>query len=302
MRMAKTREYKRRKPVHFLFETHFPNDSAMEPRRKYLNPQTKTFVYEDASGVTRPLTPADLEGVSLDSFSPRTRSKIEAFKEAFRLGIPIVPGELMKPSEVKRYRQLETQTQKTRAQASSSFALNDIKKYHEADAAEYRMRHEIIRRTLRESAAPLVANFGIIHSTLSRELRDRGIETSRDIQPQVFNWNEIVLRKMLLNQKPTDLEHKKAFLSALFSTGLIENGLMRTGADHNFFAMLETALFKNLEQNEARVVEQMLRTKDLSLLFEANGLPATPTPTQLHQFLGKHSAFYTRESEIRKKK
>lgn len=238
-----------RKPIHFIFRTHLEKDPVLKNARKYLNKKT-TWLYEDSTG-SPPLTRDMFEGMDFNRVSPELRAKSKTFLNAFRRGIRVVPGEFFRsPAEIARFSALQQSLEEAAEIAARTRAIGDIKRLMVLDALEYRFRHELIKRTIQNTKLPLVATYGPAHSVLSKELRELGIESSREIKPWVFSWSDIVIRKLLTGKQPTDLEYKKAFISRFLAESFSQRGLLQKESDSQLYSALDAALFNKLDNPE----------------------------------------------------
>jgi len=300
---------RRRKPIHFVFSAHGASEIY---RKKPLSKNVKTFVTEGGEG-----WPADKlftrEVVAkLPESKKREYTKKQFFLSLLESGKKLVIGETVIPNSIekeklhllhyKMFRFLET--------AASKPSLINVKKYLVAVARYNKFRHKLIRRTIKklikQKEIPLEAQYGTYHSLLSNELKKRGIESSREIMPQVFDWETILLRKLMLGIKPQSIspvEYKKGVISfraninknmTKIITGKYHSKI--TDRDFRFLSLVETTLLNRLEEKQ---IDEIIKKRDVSLMFEFNGLPnpfKENTPykefrKKLVEFLNKYSEF-----------
>lgn len=293
----------KRNNVRFVFTTHPHTD-----KRVYL-PQTllkgaKTIVYERAGGIVgrpRSFTPSPTflqiweEGAKYGEGLEKTEDKF--LLNAIRKGIRVVPGELVKTkADFKKLNNLWGKEFRTYGIANARRRLKDIKSFFQAALKFEKERHKIIRETIKKSRKPLAARYGIFHSLLSRELQKEGIESVRKILPQVFDWELIVSRKLMVGLRPTDLEYKKGFISKAWGKhdSYYENKL--SDKELRFSSLIETTLLNLLTEKQIDKIILHGYGEDIpKMVYKFNGLPENPTRKQLEEFLEKHSSFYRRQ-------
>jgi len=302
---------RKRNPVHFVFEAHSPEQ---EYRKGKLPRNIKTIVFELYKGWPKgqPLTEEIVNKFPSDTRFEKTRKEffLKALKESRRF----VAGETVTLAEKKRLMLLEGREFMRWTYAFFEPSLKDIQKYFVAKARNNRFRHELIKKTIKEliekKVIPLEARYGTTHSLLSMELRKQGIESSRTIKPQVFLPQEILLRKLTLGIKASQIkpvEYKKAFADLISHTNEKMNEIIAgkkyekwTEKDTRFFSLVETTLLNKLSEPQ---IDEIIKTRNPGLMFEFNGLP-NPLKEQiphiefrkkLIEFLNKNSSFQRRQ-------
>ncbi len=207
--------------------------------------------------------------------------------------------------ETDRLHQMYTRSKQRREKALIQPTLTHIRDYFSAYNDIVYFRERLIRDTIREVPKPVEARYGTSHSILSRDLQKDRFTITREIEPQVFTHDAIVLRKMRLRKEPTDRELSLAWITYCSETPFIER---LTGkpideckdAELQFTCLARKVLLDQLEKKNPGAVdyirEHIAQNPGLfeRVLME-NGLPAHPKRGQLEEFLEKHSIFYRRQ-------
>lgn len=296
-------------PVHLVFRHHsLPKEPYLARR---LLRGMKTHVYEEATGALEPVSRLRLSRVvseyqiaDLIGFSPQSpahhpfaKSMNTFLFEVLKRGKEILPGELAKNEAEKQKLELfEKQWYESLNEALRNRNLPAIKNYFRIQTDFVNERHQMIIRTIQAAKKPLVGRFGIAHSTLSRELQQQNISSTREMHSQVFTPQDQVIRKLLSGKKPTDNDYKKGFIDIVWWR---HEGEMQSDTQVRFLALVHSTLLNRLNETQ---LNELVLTGWIPSIFIWNGLPPKPSERQLRTFLQKHSEFYRREQAIRKMK
>ncbi len=207
--MARRRKIKK---IHFEFEAHVPGQtySMHTPRKK-----TKTILAENSMGSLKPITIQELK--SIPRGNKFYKSLVEYLEKAIKNGKKVVGGETAKSAwELNELREKLNKATVLESKMKNNPSLENIKKYFSAEAELDKSRHKLIIRTVRESEKPVQARYGSLHSILTKELKESGINSSRKLMPQVFDLSLTVVRKLLMGKTPSNAEYKMAFITERF--------------------------------------------------------------------------------------
>ncbi len=284
------------KPVHLVFSAHGDRNPYLNNPAKHLAKRIRTHVYESAYGQDwfNSPTAEDTAAINKDIFLRRTQ---EFLKRAQAGGQRIIAGESSDSVGQEKLIDLKALAEVTRRWAKRSASLADIKKMLKAYAEYDQYRHQLIIDKIRKSDKPLVARYGPAHSTLSAELRKEGIESSRDMQPRVFDWNLSLIRKLLSGKKPDDIpdiEYKKAFLAEFYADAVpFSLAILKPSPyKEQVITLFWRTLISRLREEQ---VDEIIKAKDRDLILTKNGLDRTPTLPEIKSFLEQHSEFYRRQ-------
>jgi hypothetical protein len=299
-----------RKPVHLVFGPHERLAQYMQKPERHLR-QLKTFVYEEAHGDIMPISLQELLIMRPIMSRSRKRPQGHSYAEqqteilikALQRGIKIKPGELFKSvDEQKKYKQLLDESEEAHFAAKATRELEHIKRFVDATARFNKFRHQLIRRTIAASEKPLLIRYGAGHSSLSQELRREGIETSREMTPKVFNYQDIAIRKRMLGKTLSDGEYKKALVAEILEEWLGKwSGKSSYASGMQFLTLVNTTLLNRIP-NDSLLLDRAIRSGAVREIFQANGLPEKPNRTELRAFLNQHSSFWKRQQAIRRTK
>lgn len=290
-----------RKRVHFNFQAHPSGEKHLPANRKVL-------VLENATGIApeKRTTKQMLEGI--ESTSPIRDSYKRVGLRALSEGRAVHFGETGTLREIEKIHRLELRDAQNNRAMFDSPTLTNIKKYFIDFAEREKYRHLLIVKTVKEASkkGKVDARYGALHSLLIKELQQEKVFTSRSIKPQVFSWDQIVLRKLILGQKVSVSEYLKGYFSAVsFSLFLPKDAAKHKENDNRFAALATNELLKNLEQ---KTLEEVMRTGHFWLLFEPNNLPNLFDPKYSYEqrkkimikFLDDRSEFWKRLPKMEK--
>mgnify|MGYP007109725061 CR=1 FL=1 len=296
------RSKQKSREVHCVFKSHPLGESYMD---RWVREATKTVIVEDAAGRKKPLSEKDIETIGIGSIQNRT---LRVFLlDALKKGKRVVVGETTTRRGQRRLADLKDESEIQLLIAARTMSLPSIKRFFQTFAECERYRHKLIlrtvKRTARKKGTPIELIYGTAHSLLSADLRKRGYKVTREIEPRLFNWFDIVVRKLLLGKEPTKLEYKKGFFSAAMS--VIHGEFLRrnvvkkpfylmTDKDMIFYDSVVRALLDSLTEEQIDTILLHLQDKPW-LVFTLNGLPKEPTKKQLIEFLNEHSEFWQRQ-------
>lgn len=302
----------RKKPrLHFAFGPHFGNAPYVP---SYLGQKpTDYLVVEYAEGSTpKPISVRTLrKGVA--DFGDKGTHLEEARKYKVRfaqLGGKVYPGESGTKEELKRLtnkRNIATGYAFQRGTGQNYFDFELFVRKLVSDANYFLERHKLIgnRIAALEKSGTVLARYGSLHSTLSREMQKRGIESNRDISPMVFTHELSLVRKILMGKKPADIpiiEYKQAFVSELLLNWFNPIKVVKNdGSEHLTNFIVVRTLVDGLSERD---LNEIIVQQNLALALSRNGIDIHHLPTRKGwlKFLEKHSVFYRRMKEIEKMK
>ena len=225
--------------VHLVIDSHPINSNYVTqssgPRRR-----VKTLLFEDRHGAStfmRTLNPhtlaIQLDGVRRESDSLRDKSTLSFWIKALNSGVRIMPGEAGTIAQRENLKRLGNNI----PQFADAFGLvpnmENFKRFLQADARYHNARERIIMSNILEELPKgrVQAIYGNIHGTLAQKLKKVGVEASVETQKGPDIWELRVERKLMLGQKPTELEYKKALLSYVLPIDVGLNFTRGSGKD-----------------------------------------------------------------------
>ena len=290
----------RKANVHFHFKAHTPNEVYMDKASK-----ARTWIYEHGNGQIRSPNAEQLSRWKEDSLFDRGIK--EYLQNMLRNGGNITPGELATAREIESLAELSRKANNASKLAVNSREVPDIIDYFDKISSINKQRHALIRRTIRESLkkGSVEGQYGTLHSLLSRELKAEGIKVTRDIEPQVFDWYDTVLRKLLYGARPTELEYKKGFIAALSQDLMMEKVRKKTldklkQEDIKFFNLVQTTLIDRCTVEQINRLFHLRPEQISGQLLSINGLSPQLAREELEKFLVKHSFHWQRKNHIKK--
>ena len=284
-----------REPVHLIIKSHGVNDSS--ELGKHLK-RARTVIFEQASGALNVNPSLVKKGTS--RFTKTTFRDVARFQKAKRR---VQVGEALdSPAEGKildalartEFLQLGALRRALWNGDSLKIVIEAAKKYFTAQAARDTFRHTLIRRTIKTSLEPVVAQYGTRHSLLSREFQQDGIPSSRDMPPQVFLPSEVVVRKLRVGKKPSDLDYKRGIVDFMFAPQMANRQQDR---QYRTTSLFTSVLIRNLRESQ---LNWIIASGNVQRVFTDNGLPAHPTPAEIKQFVKTHSSFWKHERRARR--
>ncbi len=288
-----TQPSSRRAPVHFVFRAHSPTDSY---KNHGLLEGTRTMLVEAGTPADAEVTLHELHRqLEIPGRSAKDIADIQFAITAMRKGIAVKPGErLLNEGERNRLIRNRETHQTAYVKALTSWSLSDARDFFEKYAKSQQFRNGLILRTVKESKKPLIAEYGTMHSVLSRAFQKEGIEHSRHMPPQVFPWSSIVVQKMNYGKPVSDLEIKKAFLTA---AGMEAVGIAPANdAEWRLQSALTTTCMNRLSQTQ---INRLFQDRNPLGALTENGLPPRPSREEKEAFLQKHSEFWRREQRLK---
>ncbi|MEK6820947.1 MAG: hypothetical protein AABY11_00930, partial [archaeon] len=203
---------KRSGVVHFVFRGHAARQKFFPvPARK----ETRTVLVEDGYGITleaekklsRIFSEPNVRKKIRFDVRPMSASLNRGLAHAASLGMRIASGEVT--SNLGAFTRLMDRENRHKKSAVVNPTVANIRRYFETEARIMKIRHGLIRRRVRQivegGEAPIDAYYGTAHSLLSRELKDEGIQTTRDIDPIVFPGGGILLRQLMRGKNPREI-------------------------------------------------------------------------------------------------
>jgi hypothetical protein len=274
---------KEKRHVHITYKEHSPGERYED---KPLPLDVKAFVTEASDGIMKS-EPLVLPKNGNNLHERTTLAFLK--KEVLDTGRVLALGETFNtPKEREKYTALQAGSSEAYESASLEPTVDNIKDYYVKETAVEAYRHFLIRRTIKRLAkgGRVEGQYGTFHSLLHQELIDEGTEVSRDVKAQIFDWESIVMRKLLRGVKPDDIpgiEYKKAFATTLQPMHALMMGKSdwydqvicgkpneaHTDADKRFSRMVLNAMLDRLDEKR---LESVLYELDCSLVFTANGL------------------------------
>lgn len=283
-----------RKPIHFIFKSHGKNDATALGKNVR---RARTLVFEKVGGHPNQ-EPLTIER----GFNRRSKAFYRFVKMTQKRRKNIVAGETAGPINEKQELSGLLRIQKTYLshlsgpnQIPLSAVLEAGKQYFAASAAINILRHQLIRRTIKWSPKPVVAEYGTVHSLLSGELQREGISSSREMPSQAFSPAAVVLRKLIIGKNPSDLDYKRGIIDLTLRPPIVRDNDKQNREE----ALARSVLIRNLSGNQ---LDEILRTRNELLVLTFNGLPTNATFGQIKQFVKKHSAFWKHERIARRKR
>lgn len=299
---------KRFKRIHFVFDVHSPGSRYFPFKRIPL--KTKTLIIENYGGFPRGrklkakhFSKAALATKKIE-WSTYQKEKEKIARRFLGQGKNVRIGETLTRKEREEFKHLKHASKSAWDNVRDNPTLEKIRNYYHAETAIHALRHRAIRRTVRSAyrhgKTPILGRYGSMHSTLANELlaKDR-LRMSRTIENQLFDWHEIVKRKLLLGIEPSEIEYLRAYASEhqlgdTFTCYLIETAHAAsikptTKTWFTFLPMLENALVENLSASQ---LKEALKTTLHTDLFTRNGLPLYPTLWELMQFVQRKSIYF----------
>ncbi|MBU2099998.1 hypothetical protein KKG83_05025 [Candidatus Micrarchaeota archaeon] len=288
------------KKVHFEFDSHAFGQpySRRKPKKK-----TKSIVVERAVGLNRQFNHSDF--LSIEEGDVFDKSYNKYLSAALAQGKNVVAGENANKRQLAKLKDLSEREEKLFYEANALHTQEKIEEYFKAEAKYEKFRHRLIINTVKNSQKPLQGRYGTTHSLLTRELKEKGIDSSRDIKPQVFSWSSIVTRKLLLGKEPSSSEYKRAFISEKIPVKQIlgKEASELTSKDFRFYMLVSTSLLRGLSEVQ---LDRVIHEGNYSLVFTLNGLPdpiKQKIPRKvLVDFLNKHSSFWKRQQNVAERK
>ena len=258
---AKARRKGRQKEVHFVFKSHPGGELLL---RDGLRKGTRSVLLEHPTGVfpEKDLIKLFRKRISEKEAITRWNTSMKWLLENVeKRGIKIKVGETVKNAdELNRLRELFIRNEFYLIRFVEGPSLRRFATFAICAAKYHRFRHSLIKRTIRETIekgeAPVTAIYGTAHRSLSRDLLEEGIKSSREIRGQVFTHAEEIIERLIMGERPKKIPKelwRKGFISA-FLTGCTKFPGRVTGKhidkltdrDAIFFSALERALIDNL--------------------------------------------------------
>lgn len=302
---------RKREAVHLIFKAHERGDRYGSGR---LPKKTRTVVVEHHTGLPwgMEITKEDTRKGLASAETRHEKTMQEYYLAALAAGKKLVAGESGSRMAIGALREFHKIAKGFRDslldRKKPKPELRGIKLYFDMFSTREKIRHALIRDTIRDiirrEEGPLEANYGTAHSLLSGELRQEGIEASREIRPQVFTWQETVARKIIAGKKVADAEYRKGFVSMVADRyGLMDYVLRKEPSkikerESLFYGLFENALISRLSEEQ---IDRIIETRNHFLLLDYNNLPRLPSRRQVEEFLKKHSGFWRRQQRVRER-
>ncbi|MFH1240423.1 MAG: hypothetical protein V1672_04350 [Candidatus Diapherotrites archaeon] len=298
---------KKKKDVHFGFKAHTGGETfgfSDRPSKK-----TKTVIFEESKGWKGSEGPYAIEDLpsSDEGLSEFQRTQKQYMLNALEDGKKIMAAEtIFDKKRMKQYVQVSKKLELAQQKFHSTPNLQNAKEFFRATAEYHKLRHKVIRETVHREEKPLEApHFGSMHSLLLKELRKEEIDTSYEGEPMLCNWQDFIVRKMLIGEKSakvTETEYKRAYVSycmlydsAVFSALVGQKGKPVNNKQLTFKSLADRVLIGNLSEIQ---LDKIINSGNFRLVFEYNGLSGTPTRKDIEKFLDKHSTFWKRQKII----
>ncbi len=281
---------------------------------KHLPRETKTLVTEAGNGWRRSdyVTTKDFNAKQIRPHDKYRKEEAHAATSILKRGGSVRMGETLTRAERRELRRLNRAINFAMIMETNP-SLEQIKKFYHAEAASDAFRHTAIRRTIRSAythgKTPLLARYGTAHSVIARELLEKDrIRITRSIEKQVFNWTDIVHRKLLLGKKPTDTEYLRAYATQIKIDEPFQQRILDTWKRSKknifpavlpkFMSLISHALIAGLTSAQ---LKKLIASPHINEAFVQNGLPPHPSMQTIIRFIQKKSIYFRNLSTQRQK-
>jgi len=288
--------------VHFYFGPH--SDRSIYLPKKYYKEKIKTHIAEFAPepvGIVKAWIKSLLSGRDL---SLHERQKARFLRKVLREGGKIVtPEALTTRKDIRDFEIIVKDTtyliRRVHELSNPKELIVSARELFELQAEEiFGFRHpriiKAVKAAVRKREMPVLGVYGTHHTILSKELREAGIESSREVSSDIFRWQGVVRRKLYLGIPVSNTEIKRAAVSRranLYALVHKKSGLHLTYKQISILDAIDYELLKRLNSKQ---LDKIIRTRDHREIFQLNGLPSHPTIRQLRDWLEKHSLFWRR--------
>lgn len=320
--------------IHIIYRTHPPGEPFL---RKPLPDGTRSLVVEDSLRVRgrQPIDP--------DEFYETKKRYIDSQAKTIRAlhagGIPTFIGESITnhpdPLNLSRdnalvrwvrrkkwnrkekqrwktindYQQLKKEARQRHRAAFDQPTLTNLRAFFHASARQVDFREQLVVDTLASVPKPTVARYGSTHGRITELLRRKGIPSTREMEEQVFMWDLIVERKILMGKKPTPIEMQRGFISTLLDQ---ESTIRRiigksnkpiTDKDVRFGGAVLFALLSRVNEKDIPALMSLRHNPSLvyPALLEHNKLPPVPMREEWEAFVRKNVYVYNRKPGLVKR-
>jgi len=214
-----------------------------------------------------------------------TETEHEYLQRVLESGKRAVPAEAGTPADAEKLRSAWSRRKDLAWDAGVHPSVENIRAYYIGSAQYTALRHELIKRTIEAELKKGrgQGRFGTFHSILSSELKAMGIDSSREIRPQVFLPGSRLSRKLMAGADPKripDMEYKRAWVSNRYSAMAMDFlneswfGSTRryrnqfNDKEYRFYSLVISTMIDRLT---AKQLDALIKVDNWVPLFESNG-------------------------------